>query len=536
MPSNNEQFQIDHEEKAKKTIEHRIKFLSQVKTNKGLAHAERMLCKKSIIYFINTWCDTYDPRIEIRHRPFLLWDFQEETLDWLNQRYLNQEVGIIEKSRDMGVTWIASAFILWKWIFESGFSALFGSRKEDLVDDKTIDSIFGKIRYNLYRLPWFLKPNMYVKLNNGNDADSYLKIVNPQNGNEIKGESTNDNFARGGRRSIVFLDEFAHVEHSDKIWQAVRDVADCIIPLSSANGKGNQFAKLRFGGNVPVLTLHWKRHPYKNESWYNARKLDMEPHQLAQELDIDYDASKSGRVYKRFQRHLHVASEIIYPNPYYNEHFITWDFGIADSMAMIFGQIDAEENIEIFSCFDKQDQDIDFFLPLTRGNRPFNDLWVLLSEKDQQEVLELLKKVYTDRSNNEPYYFSWDNYGDFAGTQRTANSRWSVKDRMSKPPYDINLICTSRQDFPNRIQCVDNLLKLRQTKSGEMRSRLKISPDCTRFIDAILNYVWDSEDVDKPNIKPKHNWASHYASAFEFFAINRFPVTTQNESRSLRFR
>jgi hypothetical protein len=127
-------------------------------------------------------------------------------------------------------------------------------------------------------------------------------------------------------------------------------------------------------------------------------------------------------------------------------------------------------------------------------------------------------------------------YGDFAGSQRTANSRKSVKDRM-RLEGDIHLICTSRQDHATRIQALDNLFKLRENlTTGEMSSQFKISPDCEPVIDAVLNYVWDKEDVDNPNIKPKHDWASHYTSSLEFLAINRFPIVAKSKVHVERVR
>jgi hypothetical protein len=117
----------------------------------------------------------------------------------------------------------------------------------------------------------------------------------------------------------------------------------------------------------------------------------------------------------------------------------------------------------------------------------------------------------------------FDHYGDFAGTQRTANSRKSVRDRLRAK--GIKLICTSLQDHATRIQSLDNLFKLKEDKiNGGFYPKLTISPDCERLIDSVMNYVWDKEDVNNPNLKPKHDWASHYVSALEFFAINRFPL------------
>lgn len=512
--------------------ERRLDSIARLQNNKSLQMLERERCERSKVYFVNNWMWTYDPRTEDKHLPFILYPFQEDSLSWIDERYANQEIGVIEKTRDMGITWIVTVWALHQFLFVPGFSALFGSRAEMLVDDNSVDSIFGKLRYNLYKLPQFLVPNMRIPIKKGRktiEPDTKLSLINTTNENEMTGQSANKNFARGGRRSIVFIDEYAFVDQSDSIWKAVSQVANCIIPLSTAHGKGNMFYILRSNKNIPRLTLHRKLHPNKTDEWYAKQETFMEPHQLAQEINIDYLASKAGRVYKRASRDHHLSTSIIYPNQYL-EHFITWDFGIADLMVMIVGQIDAEDNVEIYAEYTKIDQDIEFFLPMAVGNRPFNEYWNLLSKKDQTEIYDFLEKVYRDPNTGETLHHTFNHYGDFAGTQRQANSRRSVRNRMANAPYNINLICNPRQDFANRIQCFDNLLKLRQVRGDKMRSRFTISPDCTYTIDCLFNYIWESEDVNKPNIKPRHDEFSHGASALEFMAINRFPVTKSKRS------
>lgn len=496
---------------------------------------EAKMCERDIYHFIKNWVFTFDPRAKVAHLPFTLYTFQLEAIEWLNSRFLNKEVGVIEKSRDMGATWILVTWAVHKWLFEPGFTCLFGSKTEGDVDDNSIDSIFGKIRYILQRLPKFLCPDLKEKINEKRDADSYLSIVNPVNGNEITGDSANSNFGRSGRRSIVFLDEFAFVENSDKIWSAISEVSNVIIPVSTANGKGNMFYNLRSKSTIPVLTLHWSKHPNKNKEWYGSKKKTMEPHQIAQEIDIDYSSSKSGRIYKRFKKEYHVSRDIIYPNLAF-EQFITWDFGVADNMVMIYGQIDPYDAVDIYACYDATDQDIEFFLPLAFGNLPNKNTFNFIADHDQQTIRNVLKKVFINRDTGQFQNIEFTHYGDFAGTQRSANNRRSVRERMAQPPYNIKLNVSSRQDHATRIQSLDNLFKLKENRDGTLSTRFKISPDCERVIDSVMNYVWDKEDVHNPNIKPKHDWASHYSTALEFMAINRFPIRDKGKSSIERIR
>ena len=498
-------------------LERRLKLFKRLSDNPDLIPLEIEACRRDVFHFINRWCLTYDPRAAMRTMPFMLYEFQEEALGWIEARYQAKEVGIIEKSRDMGVTWLFCAWVLHKWLFTDGFTARVGSRKEALVDNNTMDSIFGKIRFMKGTLPWFLRPQKKA-------TDKHLTMVNPDNGNEIVGESANVGFGRGGRSSINFIDEFAHVQHSEAIWSAVSDNSDCIIPVSTPNGKGNQFAWLKHESKVPCLTLHWSRHPNKDQAWYDKRKSTMKPWQVAQELDLSYETSKAGRIYKRFDRRFHVAQNIIQCVPEYDQ-FCAWDFGIADPTAIAWGQITPEGRVQIWQYYELANYDIDLHAPISKGLMPAYE--AMLHEDEREYIKKVLKKVPMNHKDRK-------DYGDHSGVARTANAKRSCRDAMRD--HGLTLISTSKNKFDWRYRCLDNLLKVRHnSKTNQLYSMFEISPDCTQIIDCMFNYEYDSEGdkLSDENIKPKHNWASHGATALEYLAINRFPVEAYKDFKAV---
>ena len=492
---------------------------------------EFRLCKSDVLHFINNWGFTFDPRAKIAHIPFKLWDYQIEALDWLDERFNKKEVGVIEKSRDMGATWLITTWALHKWLFHDNFTCLFGSKTEGDVDSASIDSIFGKIRYQLYKLPPFLRPDMKVRIHEKKDADSYLSIINPINGNEISGDSANENFGRSGRRSVVFLDEYAFVSQSEKIWSAISEVSNVIIPVSTPNGKGNHFYTLRSRGTIPVLSLHWSRHPNKDLAWYENKKKTMEEWQVGQELDISYSTSRSGRVYPGFRREWHISNENIDINEFF-EQFCTMDYGIRDAMVIIFGQIDVQNNVEIIGEFDATGFDIELFIYIIKGQHPPAHIWMQLTDSDKNRINTLFKKIF---SGGIPYR-ERKVYGDHAGTARSANSVRSIKDRLYTEG-GVKLNSNSKQDFANRIQCLGNLFKLKHSGlNKDMSSRIKVSPDCPKTIDALFNYVWSGEENSSSHPKPKHDEFSHHVSALEFFSICRYPLLSTGGVSVEKFR
>lgn len=255
----------------------------------------REKARRDVLFFINQFAWTYDPRPESppHHHPFMLYEFQEDYIRELEATYKEVQDLLTDKSRDMGVSWMVLSWILWHWLFDPSFNALIGSRKEDFVDNYLPDSAFGKLHYMLERLPKWILPD-------GFDLDkhrTYLKIINPESGNTIQGESANADFSRQGRYSVILLDEFAFWPWAASVWTATADSAPCRLVVSTPNGTENKFAELRHSGKIKVRSLHWPLHPHKDEAWYEAEKSRRTPKEVAQELDLDYEASGLQRVF-----------------------------------------------------------------------------------------------------------------------------------------------------------------------------------------------------------------------------------------------
>lgn len=260
--------------------------------------------------FISHWCDTVDPRrtgTDTPARvPFVLFPRQSELAQFLHELVKAQANGLIEKCRDMGATWDAAAFSCWAWRFMEGASIGWGSRKAELVDRiGDMDSIFEKLRATIDSWPREFWPKGY-------DPDrhaSYMKIINPENGNTITGES-GDEIGRGGRKLIYFKDESAHYERPEKIEAALGDNTNTQVDISSVNGLGNVFHRRREAGIIwepgmqmergktYVFIMDWTDHPQKTQEWYDERHDKAEDegliHVFEQEVNRNYSAAVQG--------------------------------------------------------------------------------------------------------------------------------------------------------------------------------------------------------------------------------------------------
>jgi phage terminase large subunit len=241
--------------------------------------------------FIDDWGMTFDPRLAERGMqtvfPFLLFPKQREFIDWLLERWMKREDGIVEKSRDMGISWCCVGFSAWMMIFRPGSVTGMGSRKEEYVD-KIGDpkSLFWKVREFINLLPREFQPP-------GWDAGKhapFMKIMNPTNGSFITGEA-GDNIGRGNRTSIYFIDESAHLEHAEAAEAALSNTTNCRIHVSTPNGVGNVFYRKAHDGKTKKFVFDWRDDPRKDDAWYEEQRGKLDPVTLAQEVDRSYTAS-----------------------------------------------------------------------------------------------------------------------------------------------------------------------------------------------------------------------------------------------------
>ena len=273
----------------------RVEMLNRIRSNPSCIPAMKVFYKDHPAQFISDWGVTSDPRnVELglpANSPFILFPKQIECIDWVMDRWKGREPGLIEKSRDMGMSWLTMALACTLCLFYEGMGIGFGSRKEEYVDKiGAPKSLFYKARMFMANLP--------VEFRGGWDKDKHaphLRLTFPETGSNISGES-GDNIGRGDRTSIYFVDESAYLERPQLIEASLSATTNCRIDLSSVNGMNNTFAEKRHSGRVKVFIFDWRDDPRKDEAWYNKQKAELDAVTLAQEVDRDYSASVEGIV------------------------------------------------------------------------------------------------------------------------------------------------------------------------------------------------------------------------------------------------
>ncbi|MEI8033734.1 MAG: hypothetical protein WCH05_10350 [Chlorobiaceae bacterium] len=243
--------------------------------------------------FITAWGSTFDPRKAEMGLPttipFVLFPKQVELVEWIIGQWKTQRGGLIEKSRDMGVSWLTVATAATLCLFNDGLVIGFGSRKEEYVD-KIGDpkSLFWKARQFIMKLPPEFRGGWDTRTHS-----AHMRIQFPDSGSVMTGEA-GDNIGRGDRASIYFVDEAAYLERPMLVDASLSQTTNCRIDLSSVNGMGNPFAEKRHSGKVDVFVFDWRDDPRKDQTWYDKQCAELDPVIVAQEIDRNYSASAEG--------------------------------------------------------------------------------------------------------------------------------------------------------------------------------------------------------------------------------------------------
>lgn len=276
-----------------KVFKHRADKLAKIRAQPSKLPYLMAYYRDNPAQFIIDWGCTFDPRNIERGLPavipFLLFAKQEEWCSWCIDKWKGQKSALVEKSRDMGMSWLSVGLAVTLCLTNKDMVVGFGSRKEEYVDKiGSPKSLFHKARQFANLLP--------KEFRGGFDQDKtapHMRIMFPSMGSVLVGEA-GDGIGRGDRSSIYFVDEAAFLERPQLIEASLSQTTNCRIDISTPNGMANPFAEKVKEGRLDVFTFHWRDDPRKGEEWYRAQVEKLDAVTIAQEIDLNYSASVEG--------------------------------------------------------------------------------------------------------------------------------------------------------------------------------------------------------------------------------------------------
>ena len=246
---------------------------------KKIIAQEYIKCAKNPAYFMKKYCYIQHPT---RGRIlFNLYPFQDKIL----HLFKDHQYIITLKSRQLGLSTLASAYSLWLMIFHKDKNILALATTQATARNLVTKTIF---MYD--QLPKWLKLTAVEK----NKLSLRLK-----NGSRIQAKSSSSDAARSEAVSLLLIDEAAFIENIEETFTAAQQTlatgGQCLA-LSTPNGIGNWFhqtwEKAEAGENsfLPIK-LPWTVHPERNQQWRDQQDTDLGPRMAAQECDCDFLSS-----------------------------------------------------------------------------------------------------------------------------------------------------------------------------------------------------------------------------------------------------
>ena len=240
---------------------------------------ELIKCKQDAVYFMKKYYTIQHPTKG--RMTFNLYPFQEKTLRLL-QRY---DYTIINKSRQLGISTLTSAFALWMMLFEQDKNILVLATTQ-----ATAKNMVTKVRFAYDNLPSWMK----LPVMEHNRLSLRLK-----NGSQIKAVSAATDSARSEAVSLLVIDEAAFIDRIEDIFTAAQQTLATggrCIALSTPNGVGNwfhkEFTRAQVGENkFTPISLPWTVHPERDQSWRDEQTAQLGPRAAAQECDCDFSTS-----------------------------------------------------------------------------------------------------------------------------------------------------------------------------------------------------------------------------------------------------
>ena len=248
--------------------------------SKKEAIKEIVKCGKDPSYFINNYARISHPLKGLL--PFKTYPFQDDLLINFNDYRFN----VILKARQLGISTITAAYIVWLMLFHRDKNVLVIATKF-----QTAANLVKKVKNIMQNVPPWLRI-AEIKIDN---RTSFVLT----NGSEVKAASTSGDAGRSESLSLLVVDEAGHVEGLEELWTGLYPTLSTggrCIALSTPNGVGNWFHKTYTEAEQNVNDFHptnlpWQVHPERDQEWFEKETRNMSRRQIAQELECCFNAS-----------------------------------------------------------------------------------------------------------------------------------------------------------------------------------------------------------------------------------------------------
>lgn len=210
----------------KLTIEQKIKIVEKCKKDKSFASVEYERCRRNFYYWLINWVYTLDPHAHLQGLNPIRQFPDKEYFKEFTKILMTKEKILVPKSRQIMISWIMCAYVLWHSQFNVGRFVMVQSKKESDAN-RLLDRIFIMWKQQ----PFFLKePNIAKQIEN--------EISFKQKMSYIIALAQGSDQARMNTASLIFIDEGAFIPALRDVLTGAKPTTDGgaqIVIVSTAN-------------------------------------------------------------------------------------------------------------------------------------------------------------------------------------------------------------------------------------------------------------------------------------------------------------
>ena len=289
--------------------------------------------------------------------PFLLWPGQLLVL----ASFLMERLIILLKARQLGLSWLALAYAVWRIVHFPGFQVVALSKREEDAKE-----LVRRIKFILKYLPdWIIQDKKTAKPGwNGPTWEGIaLSVTIYHPGKEpcvFNSMSSGPDSGRSFTANLVILDEWAFQQWAAEIWSAAyptinRPSGGQVIGISTAKRltlfediwKAAVAGKNKF----KAIFLSWRTDPRRTDEWYEDTKKNL-PQSYMQEYPATAEEAFSageGTAFPEFSRDIHVCDP--FPIPEHWNKWMSCDNGYDDPFAWLWSAVSEDGTVYIYREF-----------------------------------------------------------------------------------------------------------------------------------------------------------------------------------------
>jgi hypothetical protein len=479
---------------------------------KSKGKIEDVICKNDTAYFIREYVKIEDRDGEELAIPFQLWPAQAQVL----KSFLSDRLIQVLKARQLGLTWLALAYSVWRMIYQSGYSVLALSKTE--VDAK---ELVRRVTFILRNLPdWIISDKQYES------TASTVTIKRFKEPSVFQSFPASQDAGRSFTANLVILDEWAFQQWAREIWLAAfpsinRPTGGQVIGLSTIE-RGTLFEDIWTDpkNGFRKIFLPWQSDPRRDEKWYESTRAALQDGVMSEYPATEEEAFAipGGAFFAEYRTTIHNRS-IQKIQDWYTRYRVM-DYGL-DALACYWIYLDSQGYGRIYREVHLEGLVISSaaYEVLKASGTPVPGTvaeWDILTPDEKKKIADKETEKFSCT------YAPPDLFSTSSQTGRASSDVWRDNGIfLTKTKNDFEQGCISMSEWLHQIEIKDE-----QTAEVYKTARLTVDEGCAPVLcNSLLNI---QKDKHNPKVYAKQpHGLTHSVDAIRYFCTEHVYTTSE---------